>query len=153
MEIMHYTNCCWAEKGSKYTSIQDSIKFLKTIILLELVRYGISNSKLSVMHLIFWFQIHLQYHSSTLSRLAVFIHHFTVYSESTQWPALLGLLAQLLEHCTSITKVMGSNSILAWIFFRLSFHCCLSSIHYCEDHFNIHFFIHSSNIWFSYIYS
>ena len=34
------------KKGSKYTSIQGSIKFKKTIILLALVGYGISNSKL-----------------------------------------------------------------------------------------------------------
>ena len=32
------------------------------------------------------------------------------------------------------------------------FHYCLSSVHYGEDHFHIHFFIRSSNIWFSYIY-
>ena len=30
------------------------------------------------------------------------------------------------------------------------FHYCLSSVHYGEDHFHIHFFIRSSNIWFSY---
>ena len=30
--------------------------------------------------------------------------------------SLLGLLAQLVEHCTGIAEVMGSNPIQAWIF-------------------------------------
>ena len=29
-----------------------------------------------------------------------------------------GLLAQLVEHCTSITEVMGSHPVWAWAFFR-----------------------------------
>ena len=37
----------------------------------------------------------------------------------------VGLLAQLVERCTSITEVMGSNPLQAWIFFRLYFHYCL----------------------------
>ena len=45
----------------------------------------------------------------------------------------VGLLAQLVEHCTGIAEVMGSNPVQAWIFFRPSFHYCLSSVHYCED--------------------
>ena len=32
---------------------------------------------------------------------------------------------------------MGSNPVQGWIFFRPFFHCCLSSVHYCEDHFHI----------------
>ena len=43
----------------------------------------------------------------------------------------VGLLAQLVEHCTGIAEVMGSNPIQAWIFFRPSFHYYLSSVHYC----------------------
>ena len=39
------------------------------------------------------------------------------------------------------------------IFFRPSFHYCLSSVHNCEDHFHIHVFIRSLNIWLSYIHS
>ena len=38
-------------------------------------------------------------------------------------------------------------------FFRPYFHYCLSTVHYCEDHFRIHAFIRSSNIWPSYIHS
>ena len=30
----------------------------------------------------------------------------------------VGLLAQLVEHCTGIAEVMGSNPVRAWIFFR-----------------------------------
>ena len=35
-----------------------------------------------------------------------------------------------------IAEVMGSNPVQAWIFFRPYFHYCLSSAHYCEDHFH-----------------
>ena len=44
----------------------------------------------------------------------------------------------ILERCTSIAEVMGSNPVQAWIFFRPNFHYCLSSVHYCEDHFHVH---------------
>ena len=37
---------------------------------------------------------------------------------------------------TGIAEVMGSNPVQAWIFFRPYFHYCLSSAHYCEDHFH-----------------
>ena len=64
----------------------------------------------------------------------------------------VGLLAQLVEHCTGIAKVMGSNPVQAWIFFRPYFHYCSSSVHYCEDRFHIHVFICSSNVLLSYIH-
>ena len=60
----------------------------------------------------------------------------------------VGLLAQLIERYTGIAKVMGSNPVS-----RPSFHYCSSSVHYCEDHFNIHVLICSSNIWLSHIHS
>ena len=62
----------------------------------------------------------------------------------------VGLLAQLVKHCTSIAKVMGSNPVRAWIFFRPYFHYRSSSVHYCEDRFHIHVFICSSNVLLSY---
>ena len=31
----------------------------------------------------------------------------------------VGLIAQLVEHCTFNAKIMGSNPVEAWIFFRL----------------------------------
>ena len=39
-------------------------------------------------------------------------------------------------------------------FFQAYFQYCksLSSVHYCEDRFRIHFFIRSSHMWFSYFY-
>ena len=62
----------------------------------------------------------------------------------------VGLLAQLVKHCTSIAKVMGSNPVRAWIFFRPYYHYRSSSVHYCEDRFHIHVFICSSNVLLSY---
>ena len=47
------------------------------------------------------------------------LHGFIWNQHSDQFP--VGLLAQLLEHCTSITEVMGSNPIQAWIFFQAFF--------------------------------
>ena len=56
-------------------------------------------------------------------------------TNSDQLP--VGLLAQLVERFTGITKIMGSNPVQAWNFFRPAFHYCLSSVHYCEDRFHI----------------
>ena len=50
----------------------------------------------------------------------------------------MGSLAQLVEHCTGITGVMGSNLIQVWTFFRPYFHCCLNIVHNCNDHFHFH---------------
>ena len=55
-----------------------------------------------------------------------FIHPSRVYYELTIWP--VGLIARLVEHCTGIAEVMGSNPVQAWIFFRLSFRNCLSCV-------------------------
>ena len=40
-----------------------------------------------------------------------------VYYKFTKWPAPRWLIAQSVEHCTSIAEVMGSNPVWAWIFF------------------------------------
>ena len=53
---------------------------------------------------------------------------------------LVGFLAQLVERCTGISEVMGSNPVQAWIFLRPYFHYCSSSAHYCEDHFHSGFY-------------
>ena len=58
-------------------------------------------------------------------------------------------LTQLVERCTVTAEVMSSNPIQAWNFIRPFIHQCLSNVHYCEDHFHIHFLIRSSHIWFS----
>ena len=78
------------------------------------------------------------------------LHGFNWNQHNNQF--LVGLLAQLVERCTGIAEVMGSNPVQAWIFFRPYFHYCSSSVHYCEDRFHIHVFIRSSNMWLSYIH-
>ena len=40
----------------------------------------------------------------------------------------------LVEHCTGIAEVMGSNPVQAWTFFRLNFRNCLSCENDCDDH-------------------
>ena len=46
------------------------------------------------------------------------------------WPApnSYGFIAQLVEHCTGIAEVTGSNPAEAWIFFRLLFRNCLNCV-------------------------
>ena len=56
--------------------------------------------------------------------------HYLGSSENKAWThdqLPVGLLAQLVERCTSIAEVMGSNPVQAWIFFRPYFHYCSSS--------------------------
>ena len=65
----------------------------------------------------------------------------------------VGLLTELIEHCTDISEVMGSNPVRAWIYFRPYFHYSSSSVHYFEGRFYIHFLNPSSLVWFSYIHS
>ena len=68
------------------------------------------------------------------------LHGFIWYQNNDQLPVEIGLLAQMVEHCTGIVEAMGSNSVQAWIFFRPYFHDCSSSVYYCEDRFHIHIF-------------
>ena len=64
----------------------------------------------------------------------------------------VGLLAQLVERCTGIAEVMGSNPVRAWIFFfQVLFSTTrLSSILCCED-LLISSLHRSANVWISYI--
>ena len=41
------------------------------------------------------------------------LHLLRVYYELTKWLAPSGLIAQLVEHCTGIAEVMGSNPVQA----------------------------------------
>ena len=47
---------------------------------------------------------------------------------------MCGFIAQLVEHRTGITEVMGSNPVEALIFFRLLLSNCLNWKIYCDDH-------------------
>ena len=61
----------------------------------------------------------------------IYIHLFILhgYITNSQYDQLqTGLIAQLVEHCTGIAEVMGSNPVQARIFFRLSFRNCLSCV-------------------------
>ena len=40
----------------------------------------------------------------------------------------VGLLAQLVERCTGIAEVMGSNPVRAWIFFRSNLQLLVSVV-------------------------
>ena len=62
------------------------------------------------------------------------LHRFIYFTCNDQLP--VGLLAQSVNHCISFTKVMGSKRVQTWIVFRSYFHCCLSSVHYCKDHYS-----------------
>ena len=68
------------------------------------------------------------------------LHGFIWYQNNDQLPVSIGLLTQMVEHCTGIVEAMGSNSVQAWIFFRPYFHDRSSSVYYCEDRFHIHIF-------------
>ena len=47
------------------------------------------------------------------------LHGYIWYQHDDQLP--VGLLARLVEHCTGIARVMGSNPVQAWIFSDLIF--------------------------------
>ena len=89
------------------------------------------------------------------------LHIFTViYSElqrfilePTQWPAPCWLVSSVGRALHQYHRGHGFKSRTGLNFFRPSFHYCLSSVHNCEDHFHIHVFICSSNIWLSYIHN
>ena len=63
------------------------------------------------------------------------LHGFIWNQLNDQLP--VGLLAQLVERCTSILEVMDSNPVQAWIIFRPYFRYCSSSVNYSKDRFYI----------------
>ena len=79
-----------------------------------------------LFYLIFHLQVHYLIHGHSLV-----LHGFITNSQYDQCP--VGLIAQLVEHCTGIAEVKVSNPVEAWNFFRLSFRNCLSCINNCED--------------------
>ena len=65
----------------------------------------------------------------------------------------VGLLAQLVEHCTSISKVMGSILYRPEFLFSGPIFTTAYSVHYCKDCFHVHFLNHSSHNYMIFIYS
>ena len=72
-------------------------------------------------------------------------------SRSEQFP--VGLIAQLIKHCTGIAEVIGSTPVQAWLFF---FQALISQplkfLYHWDDQTCLHIFLRSSKIW-SFIYS
>ena len=65
------------------------------------------------------------------------LHRFLMNPQNDHLP--VGLLAQVVEHCTGITEVMGLTSAQAWThFFQALFSLLLSSIHNCDDRMHLH---------------
>ena len=73
------------------------------------------------------FHIFLAVHSS--------LHGFIWNQHNNQ--SSVGLLAQLVERCTGITRGHGFKSRTGLNFFRPYFHYCSCSAHHCEDHFHL----------------
>ena len=69
-----------------------------------------------------WFS-YICSHYSSLGRF-IRIQHNNQY--------LVGLLTQLLERCTGIVEVIGSNPVRAWFFFRSYFNYYFSGVHSWE---------------------
>ena len=68
-----------------------------------------------------------------------YIHNYIiilsrVYNEQIQQPVPSWLVSLILvEHCTGIAEVKGSNPVQAWIFFLLAFHKCKSCVYNYDD--------------------
>ena len=74
-----------------------------------------------------------------LYSLAFFIIYGCITnSQCGQLP--VGLIAQLVEHCTGIAEVIGSNPVQPWIFFRPYFHNCLKCVNNYDDSLCVHIF-------------
>ena len=64
------------------------------------------------------------------------------------------LLAQLVERCTGIAEIKGSNPVQAWIFSDFLFATTkVASVLHCDDHISSKSSPCSSHIWFSYIHN
>ena len=63
----------------------------------------------------------------------------------------VGLLAHLVERCTGIAEIKGSNPVQAWIFSGFLFATAKSCVYNCDDLPSYNSSPRSSHIWFSYI--
>ena len=83
--------------------------------------------------------IHLFILSSTVQMHEIsYINFHLISSTGILRIHTMGLIAQLVEHCTGIAEVMGSNPVQAQICFRLSFRNCISCVYNFDDHSLIH---------------
>ena len=137
---MHVEHCTGITEVMRSTPIQAWIFFLGLIFTTAQAVFIIANitfifTSLCAVH-VYNFHIFTVIYSS--------LHGFTLNQHNDQLP--VGLLAQLVEHCTGIAKVMNSSPVQAWFFFffRPYFQYCSSSVHNCEDRFHIPVFIRSS---------
>ena len=167
--------CLINQRSKEYDSLVGEVELQSTGFRCKCCKCKV-NSKFNLLHLnISMHILHTVPHiflKLPTGRICLTIQSFFIHSASqgfiwnqhnNQHP--VGLLAQLVECCTGITrsvgrvlhryhKIMGFNLIQAWIFFfRPYFPCCSSSVLYCEYPFHIHFFTCSSHIWFSHIHS
>ena len=65
----------------------------------------------------------------------------------TSAPNSYGFIAQLVEHCTGIAEVTGSNPAEAWIFFRLLFRNCLNCVSTAKIFHNVIIYRLQTNHW------
>ena len=115
--------------------------WMKVILAVMSTTWAVHSTSLSTVQ-IYGFYIFLAIYSS--------LHGFIWNQLNDQLP--VGLLAQLVEPCTGIAEVMGSNPVQAWIFSGLIF-TTAQVVHITARITFIHVFIRSSNIWLSYILS
>ena len=96
-----------------------------------------------------------QYSFSAVQNIWSFIYwlvYFTTFGYITNLQCdqlTVSSITQLVQHCTGIAEVMGSNPVQALIVSGFN----LTTIVYnCDDRSFLHIFLRSSNIWASYIH-
>ena len=90
-----------------------------------------------LLKLMVTFRFHLQpQYNHEFFRINFASFHCTERYELNKLTSLpmCGFIAQLVEHRTGITEVMGSNPVEALIFFRLLLSSCLNWKNYCDGH-------------------
>ena len=136
------------EKSSQFLSSEQPEPKIKFGCCLEYCRSSSSKNTLRrpILRLVSLnCQVRLLESYSKKKRLFLTFSYEITNSQCNQLP--VGLTAQLVEHCSAIAEVMGSNPVHAWIFFKLFFHNCL--VVYITA---MVIFLRSSNIW-SFMYS
>ena len=156
--------CLINQRSKEYNSLVGEVELQSTGFRCKCCKCKV-NSKFNLLHLnISMHILHTVLHiflKLPTRRICLTIQGFFIYSapqgfiwnqHNNQHP--VGLLAQLVECCTGITRSWVLISYRPeFFFFRPYFPCRSSSVLYCEYPFHIHFFACSSHIWFSHIHS